>query len=158
MRRVESKTKVRVPPHNQIFTLSPLMYCPECAEPKKKTVVACVLTCFCPLGWILGNGWPDRLPARSKKLMSRWNGGMMFSCPTVSSARWTGTETAGLSSAHVMQHFGLAALLLVNRMKTGPSTNRLQHAPAVKNWNRWWVFGQHAAAAISPPFVLLCKG
>ena len=53
------------------------------------------------------------------------------------------------------------------------STNRPQHAAAVKNWDRWWGFGQHAAAvknwdrwlglgqhaavAIFSPFVLLCE-
>ena len=38
------------------------------------------------------------------------------------------------------------------------STNSGQHAAAVQNWDRWWGFVQHAAAAIYPRCIALCKG
>ena len=44
------------------------------------------------------------------------------------------------------------------RERDGIPRPNQQHAAVVGNCVRWWEAEQHAAAAVSPFFILLCKG
>ena len=41
--------------------------------------------------------------------------------------------------------------ILQDAIYGNPDTNGKQHAATVENWESWWGFGQHAAAAIFTP-------
>ena len=66
----------------------------------------------------------------------------VFRLPAMFDAHLAGAISPGMS---------VRAPKVRSRVKMAASTNRRQHAAPVENWDRWWGFGKHAAAAIPPP-------